>query len=206
MKNELEVFLDAKRDETDARKSKTRKYFSPQTNEKNDIGKELSFMTCRNPTKFLSIIGATHRLKSNKLSCTFACMSPSFNPCALSKIAYVHDATYNFGRFAALLHIVTGYIWPLIESEKARMTFLKSLKHYRPKLNGAYIGYLLGYKVDDIVRWGHGNGSFDDTRDAVAINCEALIREAIASPFIGEVADGIENKALSVMEIFPHIW
>lgn len=168
---ELAVFMQAKRDETGTTNAaKKRKYFVPQVDEKNgvnattDIGREFEFMTCKNPTKFLSMTEESHLGDhQDKLWSILVCYSPTFDPSETGNIVFVFDKKYNFIRFATLLAVLYGCQWPLFQPGKSqgeRNKFFKSMPSYNERYNPAYIGYLLGYQMKDILAWGYNNGDF----------------------------------------------
>lgn len=214
MERELEVFVRAKRDE--GVKSKRHKYFTPQVvgaggeSEATDIGKELAFMTAREPTKFVSIVAADESVekRGDKLWFSLACATETFDPSALVKLVYVRTGTLDFARFAALLFVLYGYGWPLFGSSAARprdagKRFLARARHYRPELGGAYIGYILGYRMDDIVAWGRGGAKefAQETNESVARSCEAFVREAVASRFIRDLAEEAGTRTANAIAV-----
>lgn len=207
----IDAFFAAKNDETN--QTSKRKYFVPQATEgenATDIGKELDYMTSKNPTKFISLVPPDAKVThiNTKLSFLLACGAPTFDPTNVLKIVFVHTKDQNFIRFAVLMHVLYTLGWPLVGSQKVRASFLRGLKTYRAKWNGAYVGYLLGYRMEDIVHWLRYNkslGPSDKDVAALKANCEAFIREAVSSEFICELSETADTKTLTALDVLPHL-
>lgn len=213
--DELTVFMKAKRDETDPKKR--RRYFAPQvvdaasdSGAATDIGREYEFMTGKNPTKFVSITGVPIRAAdASKLGSIVGCASEVFDPSKMVQVVYVYNKEHNFVRFATLLAVLYEHQWPLFddaaEALRERTKFFNGMKHHNARYEAAYIGYLLGYRMNDILAWGHGNGTFKKTKkeaQAIVASCEGFVKDAIASKFIADLTDRADWKTISARQTF----
>jgi len=199
---ELELFLKIKDQENIPKKKNN--YFKAQiqvnnTSMKNtSIGHEVSFMTGKNRTKFTAIVLNDVEVPLRSLSWFFANFGNKLPPV---KILYVKTRKYNFAKYAAMLYLVSEYDWPVKIDQQERQRFYKSIG-YQKKYNGLFIGYLLGYHMDDIMAWAINNKTLKDLSKYKTI-CEKfkkIIELVDTSDYLEKISKELQSKSPNVIK------
>ena len=216
---ELEWFLRVKREEDDLEKKQY--YFKAQVQYKNNggfntsmkdtsIGNETAFMTGDHITKFTGVFSLDRSYRKG-VDCFMVRLDKGFDP-NLVRLAYVSTPGFDFYKFGALLYLVYAYRWPVdlfVHGERKNM--LKKIG-FQEKYQGMFSGYLLGYRMDDVMAWALNNESlvldkqgFEATKKRIKTMFERWVTTAVGLDALSELADELSIAKADFDVLFPHV-
>jgi len=217
---ELEWFLRVKREEDDPEKKQY--YFKAQVQYKNDggfnnsmndtsIGNETAYMTGDHITKFTGVFSMDQSCRKG-VDCFMVRLDKGFDP-NLVRLAYVSTPGFDFYKFGALLYLVCAFRWPVDLFEHGeRKDMMKKIGIREKKYEGMFIGYLLGYRMDDVMAWALNNESlvldkqgFEATKKRIKTMFERWVTTAMGLDALSELADELSIAKADFDVLFPHV-